>query len=208
MKELIYVQQLINDFEKVKRSIYMPSSNSQPENDVHHSASVAFLAWQIHDDLALNLDMAKILKYALAHDVVEIYAGDVNAFASAKDRAQKKLNEAKSLERIERETAGLFPDLAVIIKGYENRIDDEARFVWSVDKIQPLLQGNADQNRPFYESGITLNQVSEKYASMTADIYPPLRPLWLEASTWFISQYDDDKVNRSGKPLNNSAARS
>ena len=208
MKELIYVQQLINDFEKVKRSIYMPSSNSQPENDVHHSASAAFLAWQIHDDLALNLDMAKILKYALAHDVVEIYAGDVNAFASAKDRAQKKLNEAKSLERIERETAGFFPDLAVIIKGYENRIDDEARFVWSVDKIQPLLQGNADQNRPFYESGITLNQVSEKYASMTADIYPPLRPLWLEASTWFISQYDDDKVNRSGKPLNNSAARS
>ena len=43
MQDLIAVQKLINDFAKVKRSVYMPESDDY-ENDVHHSFGLALLA--------------------------------------------------------------------------------------------------------------------------------------------------------------------
>ena len=206
MQGLIDTQQLINDFAKITRSIYMPGTDNW-ENDVHHSASVAFLAWQVHVSLNLNLDMAKVMKYALAHDIVEIYAGDVNAYASKQDREQKKVNEAKSLKRIEAETSHDFPELTAAIKDYEAKINDEARFVWSVDKIQALLQGGIDNNRPFYGQGITLDDVRNNHGTMINSIYEPLQDLYREVYDWFISNYYDKKVDQSSKPHNNRAAR-
>ena len=127
MQDLIAVQKLINDFAKVKRSVYMPESDDY-ENDVHHSFSLALLAWQIHDKLNLDLDVAKILKYALVHDLVEVYAGDTHAFSTAAGRKRKLLKEAESLKKLRQEFAELFPDLTDTMAAYDegDHADDEA----------------------------------------------------------------------------------
>lgn len=151
--------------------------------------------------------MAKVMKYALAHDIVEIYAGDVNAYASKEEREAKKINEAKSLKRIAAETKDSFASLSVAIKDYETKGNDEAKFVWSVDKMQALLQAGIDNHRPFYDQGIMLEDIEGNNCIMVDLIYEPLRELYAEIYKWFISTYDDKEVDRSNKPHNNKAPR-
>ncbi|MCL2451371.1 HD domain-containing protein [Candidatus Saccharibacteria bacterium] len=204
--KLLNLQKLINDFSRIRRSVYMPGLD-EDESDLHHSASVAFLAWQIYEDLNLDLDLGKILKYALAHDIVEIYAGDINAYASPELRAEKKRREAKSLARIEKEMKVDFPDLVAIMRDYEARSDDEALFVWSVDKMQVLIQGRLDYCRSYYEQGILLEQVRQVHGKQVENASPLVKDLYKQVFDWFVADYDETKAASNGKIRNNPPAR-
>lgn len=208
MNDLTDTQQLINDFLTVQRSHYIPKTDVR-ENDVIHSMSVAFLAWQIHDKLSLlNLDLGKILQYALAHDLVEVYAGDVNTYASDEKRMAKKKVETISLARIEKEMRSSFPTLAPVIKSYENRGDEEALFVWSVDKIQALVQGKLDNYRPFYEQGLTTADVRRVHGGHLSQVHPKVHVLYRDVLKWFLDEYDDEAIKKDGVLIaHNRAAR-
>ena len=91
------LQALMSDLTKIDRNHHILQSEKQ-ENDVEHSYAVAMLCWYLHDALKLELDIAKILKYALVHDFVEVYAGDVNTFASKIARQEKIQTEAAALK--------------------------------------------------------------------------------------------------------------
>lgn len=67
---------LLHDFQKVERVVFVPQRDRQ-ENDVEHSYLLAMLAWQLAEILAPQLSKEKVIKYALVHDLVEVYAGDV-----------------------------------------------------------------------------------------------------------------------------------
>lgn len=205
MRQFTDIQRLINDFSKVKRSHYLPGTNER-ESDVLHSASVALLAWQIYDSLNLTMDLGKIMQYALAHDLVEVYAGDVNAYANKEKREAKKKAEAESLCKIQAETNDIFPNLGKIMEAYEKREDDESRFVWSVDKIQALVQGKVDQYRPFYEQGLTVADVRRVHGSHTELIHPAIKNLYIEAIEWFLDEYDDTAVHTNGILLEHNIA--
>ena len=70
---------MIADFAKVER-IPDLADNRRPEKDVEHSYGLAMTCWFLHDKIAPGLDIAKILKYALSHDIVELHAGDTYVF--------------------------------------------------------------------------------------------------------------------------------
>lgn len=197
MHRLTSIQQLINDFSKVERSHYLPGTNEK-ESDILHSASVAMLAWQLYDNLHLDMNLARIMQYALAHDLVEVYAGDVNAYASAEKRIAKKKAEAKSLLKIKKETSDIFPNLGVVMKQYEERLDDESRFVWSVDKMQALIQGKIDNYRPFYEQGLSTADVRRVHGSHIELVHPSVKDLYIEIIEWFLNEYDDMAVQKDG----------
>jgi len=63
------LQQLVVDQAFVERNYYLVGSE-QPENDIEHSFSVSLLCWYINASNSTALDIAKILKYALPHDLV------------------------------------------------------------------------------------------------------------------------------------------
>lgn len=110
---------------------------SRRENDVEHSYFLAMLCWYLVDALELEYSIEKILKYALAHDVVEVYAGD-SYFLDAATREKKKEREENARIRV----AGEFPEfnnLHETIESYECRSDPEAVFVYTVDKLLPFI---------------------------------------------------------------------
>lgn len=197
MNEKRKIQKLINDFANVRRSHYIPGTEER-ESDIHHSFSVTALAWMIHDQLRLNLDIGKILKYATIHDLVEVYAGDVNAYASQKMREDKKAAEAISLRRIEAEVAEIFPDMVNRMKQYEQKADAEARFVWIVDKIQALVQGKADNYRAFYEQGLKQSDVLRVHGGHINVLESPMREYYADILAEFLEEYDDTLVGVDG----------
>ena len=68
----------IEKYKTIERKIYC--SNNRFESDAEHSWHIAMFLILFKKELPKNLDFNKMLKLALIHDLVEIYAGDVSTF--------------------------------------------------------------------------------------------------------------------------------
>lgn len=170
---LLELQKLVLRLQAIKRIIYIPNQDSS-ENDVEHSYTLAMLAWYLADRLPEEkLEREKILRYALVHDLVEAYAGDTFTFASKNEREQKVVREAKARQRIIQEFDD-WPELAQSLEDYEEQADSESRFVYAVDKIQPILMNYIEGGRIWREHGITLEQLLENKLGTTAR-YPAVK---------------------------------
>lgn len=156
---------MIIDLSLIDRNHYLAKTNRR-ENDIEHSMTVAILCWYVHDKYQINLDIAKILKYAITHDFVERYAGDVNTFASVDERNTKVQREQESLDRLSSEF-GEFNGMVTAMQGYESKQDEESLFVWTVDKMQQLIMGDMDKWRPYAEIDITYKQFTAKYKELS-----------------------------------------
>ena len=161
---LFSLQQMIIDISLIERKHYLPRT-SRRENDIEHSMTVSILCWYILEKYALDLDIAKVFKYALTHDFVERYAGDVPTFASVDERNEKVLREQESLNRLSEEFKE-FSDMVASMQRYETKEDEESLFVWSVDKMQQLIMGDLDNWRSYAEKPITYDEFANKYTEL------------------------------------------
>lgn len=136
-KKILSFQKLLKDFNLIYRDLASIHSKYDPDNDVEHSFRVAMLCWMIADEYKLKLDVNKIIKYAMIHDLVEVYAGDVSIYAKTghEDKHQKELNALKKLKK-------KYPNLKSIwglIDMYEKKKDKESKFVYVIEKLEPIL---------------------------------------------------------------------
>lgn len=136
MDRLAELQQMIADFSKIKRAVPLANANDA-ENDVEHSYGLAITSWYLHGIIAPELDIAKILQYALAHDIVELHAGDTYPWDTAAV-ATKYDREKAALRQIEKDWTDFKP-LITFAEGYADKVDEEAKFVYAVDKLLPVI---------------------------------------------------------------------
>lgn len=183
------LQQMIVDLSLIDRNHYLAKTERR-ENDIEHSMTVAVLCWYIHDRYAIDLDIAKILKYAITHDFVERYAGDVNTFASADERKAKVQREQESLDRLSDEFSE-FNDMISSMQNYELKQDEESLFVWTVDKMQGLIMGDLDGWRPYAEIGITFDQFTAKYKELSENSSKYCREIFEGLIEYCTSTYYD-----------------
>lgn len=172
------IQQLIIDMSLIDRNHYLAKTDRR-ENDIEHSMTVAILCWYIHAKYDIALDISKIFKYALSHDFVERYAGDVNTFATDDERAKKTIDEAESLAKLSDDFAE-FAELVDTMRAYEEKVDKESLFVWTVDKMQALIMGELDDWRPYAELDISYERFSEKYSNLLSN-HPSMHVIYLKA---------------------------
>lgn len=138
LKDLLHFFKLTDDFKKIERDIPQ-SFGFNKENDSEHSYQLAMVSWYLATTEGKNLDIEKILKYALVHDLPEIYAGDTPLYTSDNDYLNnKKDREINSIEKIKKEFLN-FGDLHKWIEKYEKQEDEESRLVYAVDKLLPIF---------------------------------------------------------------------
>ena len=112
-------------------------------------------AWYLIDRNKLQLDKPRVLMYALAHDLVEAHAGDVNPLtADSKTMDQKPANEHQAAARLQADFPEV-PSLHETIRAYEQKADPESRFVYVVDKVLPIMNIYLQGGRWYKEHGIT-----------------------------------------------------
>ena len=149
---------LLNKYREVTRTVLV-NGTDRLENDIEHSYMLAMLADYIISVENIKLDRHKVMSYCLAHDFVEVYAGDTDVYTSDKKRLDSKHErERKAFERIGKE----FPEHQNLLKNieqYELKLDDESRFVYALDKIQPAIQTYLDSGRMWKKENITLSQI-------------------------------------------------
>ncbi|HEY0908431.1 MAG TPA: HD domain-containing protein [Candidatus Paceibacterota bacterium] len=133
---LTNILKLTYSFSEINRDMYYPD-RERPENDAEHAFQLSTLAWHIIEKDKLDLDVARVLKLCLAHDLVEIYAGDVPLWA--KDgHDEKEAREKLALNRLTEELSST-SDMTDAIREYKKRETKEAIFVYGLDKLLPFL---------------------------------------------------------------------
>ncbi|MDP2666109.1 MAG: HD domain-containing protein [Candidatus Diapherotrites archaeon] len=148
---------MTHQLRQVKRAIYVKGED-QLENDCEHQYQLTLVAWYLVQSHHLDLDLDKVIRYALVHDLVEVYAGDIDTFA--KDKSMKKENERLAAIRLQSEFPE-FGDLHATIAAYESKLDKESRFVHALDKILPTINNFLDDGRTWKKRGITFEMVKE-----------------------------------------------
>lgn len=137
------------------------------ENSAEHSWHVAMLAFILAEYANEPLDLLRVLKMLLIHDIVEIDAGDTYVYdeAGVSEQAER---ERRAAERL----FGLLPEdqaaeLHELWREFEAGATPEARFAIAVDRLMPLLHSYLVQGRSWRENGVKLDQVLARNSAIS-----------------------------------------
>jgi len=181
-EQLVDFINFTHEFRNVIRIARSPNAK-RFENDTEHSYQLAMAAWFLIEQDKLNLNRESCLMYALAHDLVEIYAGDTFCF-DKNHNFSKHGRERKALKKIENRFPS-FKTLIKIIKKYEDKKDKESRFIYALDKIIPPIQIYLEKGKLWHEKKVSLVNVFENKNRRIA-ISPDIEKYWQELSRELI----------------------
>lgn len=164
LEKILDFVELTRLFRGVERDIFL-MQEKRLENDTEHSYQLAIVSWYIAEIQGLNLNISKVIKYALVHDLVEVYAGDTPLYTATETYVQSKTDrEKQALRKIEQKFPE-FKELHTAIHAYEERDDPESRFVYTVDKLLPILSIYLEKGNAWKDKGISIEMIINKNAS-------------------------------------------
>lgn len=138
------------------------ASNDRNENDAEHSWHMAMFITILEEYAPQNTDILKVIKMALIHDLVEIYAGDTFLYSDTtnEDKIQK---EAEAAEKI----FSLLPteqkiEFIRLWEEFEDKNTNEARFCATIDRIQPILLNYLTEGGTWKKYSVRKEQVLSK----------------------------------------------
>ena len=135
-------------------------ADGRQENDAEHSWHLATMAILLHEHAAgVGVDLLRVLKMLLIHDLVEIDAGDTFAYDEAAQR-DREAREAAAAQRI----FGLLPgeqgeELRSSWEEFEARETPSARYAAAMDRLQPVLLNLYSGGGGWRRHGIVKKQV-------------------------------------------------
>lgn len=178
LTRLLELQRLLQQFNSVDRVVHRQHGKTvRHENDTEHSYNLAMTAWFLAPHFP-HLDANLIIRYALVHDLVEVHAGDTYVYADAARLSTKAEREAAAAKQLVEDWAD-FPDMHHLIEGYESRSTAEAKFVYALDKIMPILQIYIHDGYTWQQEGITLEQLHAIKIDKVA-VSPEITPFYNE----------------------------
>ena len=166
MKTNHLIQQInfIKEIDKIKyiqRKTKLFNSDRR-ENDAEHSWHLAMMTIVLAEHSDVPIDVLKVLKMVLIHDIVEIDAGDTFIYDTKKNHTNTN-EERNAANRI----FGMLPkeqadELISIWEEFENGETHEAKFARSMDRFEPLLQNASNNGGTWAEFGVSYDKVYEK----------------------------------------------
>ena len=162
---------------------------SRAENSAEHSWHLTLYALVLADQAGPDVDITRVIKMLILHDLVEIDAGDNPIFGSY-DTADMEAQEQLAADRI----FGILPndlrdDLRATWEEFEANETPTARFAKSLDRFQPPMQNLAAGGGSWVEYNVTEAQFVEKVGRKLQTGAPGL---WefarARVSAWFAAR--------------------
>lgn len=134
------------------------------ENSAEHSWQVSLLALTLAKFANETIEIKRVIKMLLLHDIGEIDADDVFFFDSA-GRIEAKEKEAAGVKRL----LAMLPDEKAdefwkLWNEFENGDSNEAKYARAIDRVMPMLQNLYNNKQSWTEHGITKEQILSKTA--------------------------------------------
>lgn len=175
MDDIEKVLGFIVEVEKLK-AVYRktkPIGLDRFENSAEHSWHVCLTALMLKDFADEKIDINRVIKMLLIHDLGEIDAGDTIIYAS--ETSELKAKEAAGFERIMNmlpdEIKAEYMDLWQEFEGGETA---DSRFAKAIDRVPPLLHNIHGEGHSWKTHGVT----KEKVFSVNQRIETGSKALW------------------------------
>lgn len=170
LQEKLEFIEFVDKMKDIERAVFL--GKERKENNAEHSFQLAIIVMTFSEDF-FYLDIKKCLELALVHDIIEIYAGDTIIFDKEREKTKEK-REKESLKKIKEKFKKILPNIIDLIEEYEKRETKESKFIYSLDKIQPIIQVVNRKWNDWKYYKMDLNKIKEnKYSK----IY---KEFWLE----------------------------
>ena len=151
----------IDKLKYINRKTRLFASNRH-ENDAEHSWHLALMTLVLLEHANEDIDVLKVLKMVLIHDIVEIDAGDTFLYDNNKQHVNTD-EERKAAERI----FGLLPkeqaeEFIAVWEEFEAGETKEARFAKAMDRLQPILQNASNNGGTWAEYNVPYSTIHSK----------------------------------------------
>ncbi|OOQ77913.1 HD domain-containing protein [Vibrio parahaemolyticus] len=148
----------LDKLKSVLRRTRVKSAEGRLENSGEHSWHVALMAVLMEEHANAPVDICRVMKMLLIHDVVEIDAGDTFVYdtATSKEQAEK---EIKAAERL----FGMLPtdqgqELLALWQEFEAAQSDDAKYAKALDRLIPMLLNYHNNGQSWKENSVTREQ--------------------------------------------------
>lgn len=164
MTNLFQQIQFIKEIDKLKyifRKTRLINSD-RLENDAEHSWHLAMMAIVLAEYANEPIDITKVIKMVLIHDIVEIDSGDVFAYDTTKnhDNFEEELEAAKRIFGILPENQA--EEFISLWLEFEEMKTPESKFARSLDRLEPLLQNASNNGGTWREYDVKYDKIVEK----------------------------------------------
>lgn len=135
---------------------------SRKENDAEHSFSLALLAMVLEEYADDNVSIDRVIRMALVHDLIEIYAGDTYVY----DQAAMETKAARE-DDAARKLFGMLPreqgkEYEALWREFDAEETPDARFAACLDHFQPLLMNYYTGGVSWLEHNVCRSQVVQR----------------------------------------------
>ena|SRR6218665_10400 len=160
LKQVAFIKE-IDKLKYILRKTRLFNSDRH-ENDAEHSWHLAMMTIVLAEHSDKPIDILKVLKMVLIHDIVEIDAGDTFIYDAAKNHTNTD-EELVAAKRI----FGLLPEkqaekFIAIWQEFEEGITNEAKFAKTMDRFEPLLQNVSNNGGTWAEFNVPYQKVYDK----------------------------------------------
>jgi len=163
-EDLIRQVEFIKEIDKIKfiqRKTKLIGSNRH-ENDAEHSWHLAMMTLVLAQHADKPVNILRVLKMVLIHDLVEIDAGDTFIYDTEKNHTNTD-QERLAAKRI----FGILPDhqaeeFLAIWEEFELGTSDDAKFARAMDRFEPLLQNTSNDGGTWAEFNVPYEKVYQK----------------------------------------------
>jgi len=161
-KQLDFIKEIDKLKQVLRRTILLDASRR--ENDAEHMwhMAVAAILFAEYANYRKDLDILKVLKMAVIHDIVEIYAGDTFAY-DEQAHIDKEKREKEAADKI----FGLLPEdqrneFRNLWDEFEAGSTIEAKYARAIDKFMPILHNYTTKGKQWHNFGVTSEKVLAK----------------------------------------------
>ncbi len=138
------------------------ADGSRRENAAEHSWHLALMALLLHEYAGGDVNLLRVLKMTLAHDLVEVYAGDTFAYDTAANE-DKTRREQQAAHRL----FGLLPrdqgeELRALWEEFDAMETPDSQFAAAMDRLQPFLLNYLTQGHTWKLGEVSREQVLER----------------------------------------------
>ena len=168
----------IDKLKEIRRQNYTILGRRQ-ETDAEHAWHVTIMAVLLAEHANAPVDLLRVVKMLLIHDLVEIDAGDTFAYDTA-GAATQHARETLAADRI----FPLLPadqasEYRALWDEFEARTTPEAKYAHAMDRVLPIFLNNATEGAAWRMNGVTADRVRARngYAAEGC------AALWAEAET-------------------------
>ncbi len=160
LKQLDFIKE-IDKVKYIQRKTKLFHSDRN-ENDAEHSWHLALMALVLTEHSNEDIDVLKVVKMVLIHDIVEIDAGDTFIYDTVNNHSNTEV-ERLAAQRI----FGLLPqtqaeEFLAVWEEFEAGNTAEAKFAKAMDRLEPLLQNISNNGGTWKEFDVSYDKVMEK----------------------------------------------